>query len=40
MKGTGGWLGFTDNYWASAIIPGQTKTVSPLPRLGPPTRGL
>jgi YidC/Oxa1 family membrane protein insertase len=26
-KGAGGWLGFTDKYWASAIIPGQTEQV-------------
>ncbi len=28
MKGPGGWLGFTDKYWASAIIPGQTEDVA------------
>ncbi len=27
MKGDGGWLGFTDKYWASAIIPDQKSTV-------------
>ena len=26
-NGDGGWLGFTDKYWASAIIPGQTEPV-------------
>ncbi|WP_196259993.1 membrane protein insertase YidC [Pelagibacterium limicola] len=25
---TGGWLGFTDKYWATAIIPDQTETVN------------
>ncbi len=25
---TGGWLGFTDKYWAAAIIPDQTKPVT------------
>ena len=24
MKGTGGWIGITDKYWATAIIPSQT----------------
>jgi YidC/Oxa1 family membrane protein insertase len=27
MKGAGGWLGLTDKYWASAIIPGQAQQV-------------
>jgi YidC/Oxa1 family membrane protein insertase len=27
MKGAGGWLGFTDKYWASAIIPGQAQQI-------------
>ncbi len=27
LKGAGGWLGFTDKYWASAIIPGQTEQI-------------
>jgi YidC/Oxa1 family membrane protein insertase len=27
LKGDGGWLGFTDKYWASAIIPKQSETV-------------
>src|SRR5271165_2381253 len=26
-KGDGGWLGFTDKYWASAVIPGQTAPI-------------
>jgi YidC/Oxa1 family membrane protein insertase len=26
-SGVGGWLGFTDKYWASAIIPDQTTTI-------------
>ncbi|HZZ60792.1 MAG TPA: membrane protein insertase YidC [Roseiarcus sp.] len=26
-KGDGGWLGFTDKYWASAIIPSQTAPI-------------
>jgi YidC/Oxa1 family membrane protein insertase len=26
-KGDGGWLGFTDKYWASAIIPSQTEPI-------------
>jgi YidC/Oxa1 family membrane protein insertase len=25
LAGVGGWLGFTDKYWASAVIPAQTK---------------
>ena len=27
MKTTGGWFGFSDRYWAAAIIPGQTEAV-------------
>jgi YidC/Oxa1 family membrane protein insertase len=27
LKGDGGWLGFTDKYWASAIIPAQTEPI-------------
>jgi YidC/Oxa1 family membrane protein insertase len=27
LKGDGGWLGFTDKYWASAIIPGQGEPI-------------
>jgi YidC/Oxa1 family membrane protein insertase len=27
LKGAGGWLGFTDKYWASAIIPDQTAPI-------------
>lgn len=23
LNGTGGWIGFTDNYWAATLIPGQ-----------------
>jgi len=27
LKGVGGWLGFTDKYWASAIIPDQAANI-------------
>jgi YidC/Oxa1 family membrane protein insertase len=27
FKGDGGWLGFTDKYWASAVIPDQTAPI-------------
>jgi YidC/Oxa1 family membrane protein insertase len=27
LSGDGGWLGFTDKYWGSAIIPGQTTPI-------------
>ncbi len=27
LKGDGGWLGFTDKYWASAIIPDQAEPI-------------
>jgi YidC/Oxa1 family membrane protein insertase len=27
LKGTGGWLGFTDKYWAAAVIPDQQETI-------------
>ena len=27
LKGDGGWLGFTDKYWGSAIIPDQTEPI-------------
>src|SRR5271166_3284353 len=26
-KGDGGWVGFTDKYWASALIPGQSEPI-------------
>ncbi len=26
-KGVGGWLGFTDKYWGSAVIPSQTESI-------------
>jgi YidC/Oxa1 family membrane protein insertase len=28
LKGDGGWLGFTDKYWGSAIIPDQTAPIT------------
>ncbi len=27
FKGTGGWIGFTDKYWAATVIPDQSKPV-------------
>jgi len=27
FKGDGGWLGFTDKYWGSAVIPDQTAPI-------------
>jgi YidC/Oxa1 family membrane protein insertase len=27
LKGAGGWLGFTDKYWASAVIPDQSANI-------------
>ncbi len=27
QKGTGGWLGFTDKYWATALVPDQSSAV-------------
>jgi YidC/Oxa1 family membrane protein insertase len=39
MKSTGGWFGFTDRYWASAIIPGQSEPVEGrFAATGPQTR--
>ncbi|MGQ4828422.1 membrane protein insertase YidC, partial [Enterococcus faecalis] len=26
LKGTGGWAGFTDKYWATALVPDQTQS--------------
>ena len=28
QKSTGGWLGFTDKYWMSALIPDQNTTIN------------
>jgi len=28
LSGTGGWLGFTDKYWAAVVIPGQETAVN------------
>jgi YidC/Oxa1 family membrane protein insertase len=28
LSGTGGWLGFTDKYWAAVVIPGQDTAVN------------
>jgi YidC/Oxa1 family membrane protein insertase len=39
MKGAGGWLGFTDKYWASAIIPDPKQEIEArFSASGPPTR--
>ena len=28
QKSTGGWLGFTDKYWMTALIPDQNESIS------------
>ncbi len=40
FKGTGGWIGFTDKYWAAAVVPDQTKPIeaSFAARGGEPTK--
>ncbi len=39
MKGDGGWLGFTDRYWGSAVIPPQSQPIEArFSASGPPLR--